>query len=278
MAAFELLFSQARRHCLTRTPSQLSILLRSHSSSYRSFLGFHRPLSSSSESSSEPNPEARPNEPPGRPQSTPIQVVSYPVKSKDQFSPLEEESPQPTPPPRRPQQLDAVSEEPVNAEARTWSREDFRYVKDVPKISPVSYPAKVAPLPEDRVAASAGEETAKEQDAKGEDRRKRDGQLDREGRRIEAGNQTIWKVLKVEGEKVPFPTLIKVESKKKEKVIYDLKEAIRLVKANSKLNFDETVEAHVKLAVELRRTDLVFASFSEENPSLMSNMFLAMEL
>ncbi|KAA8526275.1 hypothetical protein F0562_008522 [Nyssa sinensis] len=252
MAAFELLLSQARRHCLTRTPFQLSLLLRSHSSSSLPFLGFHRSLSSSSppsESSSEPNPEAPPNEPPRKPQSIPVQVVSYPVKSKDQ-SPPQEESSQPTPPSRRTQQPDAISEKPINAEARTWSREDIRYVKDVPTISPVSYPAKVAPLPEDRAAASAGEVTAKVEDKKG------DEQSGRERRRIEADNQIIKRVFKVEEEKVPFPTLIKVESNKKEKIIYDLKDAIRLLKANAKRNFDETVEAHVRMAVELRRTDL----------------------
>lgn len=107
----------------------------------------------------------------------------------------------------------------------TWTREDARYMKDSPTIlSPVSYPTGVAPLPEDRMAAE-GEETVK----KGEDKEGNE-QLERERSSIEADNRLIRRVLRVEEEKLPFPTLIKVENTKKEKVVYDLKEAIQLVK------------------------------------------------
>ncbi|KAK4420869.1 50S ribosomal protein L1 [Sesamum alatum] len=44
-------------------------------------------------------------------------------------------------------------------------------------------------------------------------------------------------------------------------MIYDLKEAIRLVKANAKRNFDETFEVHVKMTPDLRRTDLKLSGF-----------------
>ncbi|KAH7844075.1 hypothetical protein Vadar_023951 [Vaccinium darrowii] len=83
-------------------------------------------------------------------------------------------------------------------------------------------------------------------------------------------------------ERVAFPRLIKQEQKNKKegdedlasrkiirrgvlrrveesmliKQIYDLQEAILLVKAHAKAKFDETVEIHVNLAAELRRTDL----------------------
>lgn len=102
-------------------------------------------------------------------------------------------------------------------------------MKDSPTIlSPVSYPTKVAPLPEDRVAVD-GEEMVKEEGEKGDDKEGNE-QLERERSRIEADNRLFRRVLKVEEEKLPFPTLIKVENMKKEKVVYDLKEAIQLVK------------------------------------------------
>ncbi|XP_059663266.1 uncharacterized protein LOC132308967 [Cornus florida] len=253
MAAFELLLSQARRHCFARTPSHFSLLLRTTNYSLtKSFLGFHRSLSSSSppppppDSSSEPNSETRPHELTRTP--PPVQAVSYPVKPKDP-SPPQEEPPQSTAPHRTPQPADTISERPLNAQAPTWTREDIRYVKDVPSITPVSYPSRVAPLPEDRADVSAENEQR-------EDRQEGNEQFERERKRIEADHRRIRPGHIVEEEKVPFPTLIKVEQRKGEKVIYDLKEAIRLVKANAKRNFNETVEAHVNLAPELRRTDL----------------------
>lgn len=102
-------------------------------------------------------------------------------------------------------------------------------MKDAPIISPVSYPARVAPLPEDRVAT----EEVKEDDGRNEE-------LERERWRIEAENRNMMRrVLRVEEEKVPFPTLIKTDDSKKGKVVYDLKEAIQLVKVGffCKLSF-----------------------------------------
>lgn len=119
-------------------------------------------------------------------------------------------------------------------------------MKDAPKIAPVSYPTRVAPLPEDRP----------EEDGKVE--AMGDEELERERRRIEAQKRAAMRrVLNVEGERVPFPTLVNVNSdEKKKKVLYDLKEAIRLVKANAKKKFDETLEAHVVLTSDMRRSDL----------------------
>ena len=79
----------------------------------------------------------------------------------------------------------------------------------------------MAPLPEDRVEEDGGVE------AKG------DEELERERRRIEAQKRAAMRrVLNVEEEMVPFPTLVNAKSddEKKKKAVYDLKEAIRLVK------------------------------------------------
>ncbi|XAR49535.1 hypothetical protein NMG60_11032772 [Bertholletia excelsa] len=129
-------------------------------------------------------------------------------------------------------------------------------MKDMSKISPVSYPTRVAPLPEDNVAAASADGEGKEEVAKGgEESKDGDWQFERERKRLEADKlMTRWRS-KVEEEKVPFPTLIKLD-KKKEKVVYDLKEAIRLVKANAKANFIETVEIHANLTNELSRSHL----------------------
>lgn len=122
-------------------------------------------------------------------------------------------------------------------------------MKDVPNVSPISYPSRVAPLPEDRVAVEGGAEKEKKEV---------DEELVKEERRIQEDSRRIsrWGGLRrLEEERVAFPTIIKQEQKNK-KVIYDLQEAIQLVKANAKANFNETVEVHVNLAAELRRTDL----------------------
>ena len=56
-----------------------------------------------------------------------------------------------------------------------WTREDMWYVKDAPSISPVLYPTRVAPLPEDRVTAEteaeaeAEEEVGKKENVEGKD-------------------------------------------------------------------------------------------------------------
>ncbi|XP_057954634.1 large ribosomal subunit protein uL1c isoform X2 [Malania oleifera] len=257
MAAFERLLSQARRHCITRPPCRLSLLCSSTSSSLSSsfssskFIGHFRFLCSSSSESKPETPEVQPVESARkRVESVHIETVSYSVKPKDATK-SEEELPQPTPqsssgPPPPQRQRDSRLPTRGTTETRTWTREDFRYVKDGPSISPVSYPARVAPLPDDRVAVSAEEEAPKEEDER----------LVRERRRIDAAERIRKRVFTVEEETVPFPTLIKVEKKEKQKVIYDLQEAIRQVKTNAKRSFDETVEAHVKLGINTRRTDL----------------------
>lgn len=98
-------------------------------------------------------------------------------------------------------------------------------MKDTPSIAPVSYPLRVAPLPEDRVSGSGGGEEGVE-----------GGQMEEERKRIEAENQWRRRVFRVaEEEKVtaPFPMLIKVE-KKEQNVVLDLMDAIRQVKVSVK--------------------------------------------
>lgn len=114
-----------------------------------------------------------------------------------------------------------------NLERRPWNREEMRYMKDASAVSPVSYAARVAPLPEDRV--NVGEESG----GRGEG-------LEWERRRIEEarrGGALRYARAEVveEVEKLPFPKLIKAESSNKKseekvKVVYDVKDAIRLVK------------------------------------------------
>nr|GEW69364.1 50S ribosomal protein L1, chloroplastic [Tanacetum cinerariifolium] len=152
-----------------------------------------------------------------KPQPTPIQPVSYAVKPKDP-------STQPDP-----------VQQPL-------SREDVRFVRDF-NINPVSYGQKVAPLPEDRMGENGVD-------------------LEAERRKIEEENRVMRRVFRGQEEekKVPFPVFVKVDKQADKgdgkKVALDLKEAVHLVKANAKCNFDETLEAHVKMAVDLRRTDL----------------------
>ncbi|XP_047254398.1 50S ribosomal protein L1 isoform X2 [Capsicum annuum] len=185
---------------------------------------FHRFLSSSPENPNSTRPES--NDP------VPIQPVSYNPETPSQESP---NWTRPDP--------DSVG---------SWTREDLRYLKDAPKIiAPVSYPTRVvAPLPEDRPEGEEEEEGKVEVNE----------EMERERGRIEAQRRgAIRRVLNVEEERISFPTLIDAKSdekKKKKKVVYDLKEAIRLVKANAKKKFDETLEAHVVLTPDMRRTDL----------------------
>ncbi|KAG1330271.1 50S ribosomal protein L1 [Cocos nucifera] len=186
--------------------------------------------------------------------SSPIKPVSYPAKSEDSSAP-EEEEPKTPPRPLQTRQRDGLRadfrpqesgpEPQADAGSRPWTREDARFVKDIPVISPVSYPSRVAPLPEDRASAPA--EEGAEEDKKGEDE-----QLRREARRIESGARARSFFGIQEEEKIPFPTLIKPE-KRPQKVPMDLMEAIRGVQANAKRNFVETVEAHVNLGVDPRR-------------------------
>nr|XP_019707130.1 uncharacterized protein LOC105048153 isoform X1 [Elaeis guineensis] len=229
MARLETLLSHARRHCL-----RSSHLARLSFSSPSPFVGLLRSFSSSS----------------------PIKPVSYPVKPQDSSAPEEEEPETPPRPPQRRQRDGALADsrpqesgrEPqVYTGSRPWTREDARFVKDIPVISPVSYPSRVAPLPEDRASAPA--EEGAEEDKKGEDE-----QLRREARRIESDARARSFFAIQEEEKIPFPTLVKLE-KRPQKVPMDLMEAIRGVQGNAKRNFVETVEAHVNLGVDPRRGD-----------------------
>ncbi|XP_022980111.1 uncharacterized protein LOC111479599 [Cucurbita maxima] len=231
MAMFKLILTQSRRHCLAKSPSL----------STPQFLQFRRSLSSS-QSESNPDPDSPPNESSRTPRSVPIQPVSYAIKPKpqsdqDRDSP---ESPQPPSAPRRP---------PPSSEGRTtWTREDIRYMKDTPSIAPVSYPSRVAPLPEDRVSASGGGEEGVESE-----------QMEEERKKIEAEKMWRRRVFRVaEEDKVtaPFPMVIKVD-KKEPKVVLDLMDAIRQVKASSKSTFDETVEAHARLGVDARKMQVL---------------------
>ncbi|KAF8676688.1 hypothetical protein HU200_046867 [Digitaria exilis] len=210
---------------------------RRHSHPHRLLPLFH--FSSDASSSSAPR---RP--PP------PIKPVSYAPKPKQEAAPEEPAAP-PTPYdgrdsqsslPRRPQQP---------APPREWTRQDMRYVKDAaPVISPVSYPSRVAPLPEDRPAGGDAEGVPEEG-------------LRGEGERIqmEAARATrnIFGMQVEEEEQVPYPTIIPVV-KRPQKVAIDLVDAIRLVKTSAnekKRNFVETIEAHVMLGVDPRRGDQV---------------------
>ncbi|PWA59593.1 ribosomal protein L1p/L10e family [Artemisia annua] len=186
------------------------------------FQSLHRSLCSSPSLPSDPNETNKPQ----RPEPTPIQPVSYAVKPKEP-----EKQPDPIEP------------------TRPLSREDVRFVRDFN--NPVSYGQKVAPLPEDRVGGEGEGEGGVD--------------LEAERRKIEAENRVMRRVFRgqEEEQKVPFPVMVKVEKTEDKgdgkKVALDLKEAVHLVKANAKCNFDETLEAHVKMAVDLRRTDLKLA-------------------
>ncbi|CAI9784381.1 unnamed protein product [Fraxinus pennsylvanica] len=233
MAAFKHLFSKTRRHyfCKTPPPYHLSSLL------------FRRLFSA--------EPDADGNSNFRKP--LPIQPVSYPTRT--QSPPSQEnrfQSQYESPPEQTTPQADQGT--------RTWTRDEMRYIKDVPLISPVSYPSLVAPLPEDRVKVE--EEGSKNESDELERERRR---IDDEKRNVMMGRRRVLGE-EQEDDNVAFPTLIKVEnddknSKKKRKVIYDLKEAIRSIKGDKSRNFDETLEAHVKMTPELRRTDLKLNGF-----------------
>nr|CAB3468146.1 unnamed protein product [Digitaria exilis] len=221
MAHLRLLLSHTRRH---PHPHRLLPL-------------FHFSSDANSSSSSAP-----------RPPPPPIKPVSYAPKPTQEAAPEDPAGPPTTnvgrdaqsPLPRRPQQP---------APPREWTRQDMRYVKDAaPVISPVSYPSRVAPLPEDRPAGGDAEGVPEEG-------------LRGEGERIqmEAARATrnIFGMQVEEEEQVPYPTIIPVV-KRPQKVAIDLVDAIRLVKTSAnekKRNFVETIEAHVMLGVDPRRGD-----------------------
>ncbi|KAI4322787.1 hypothetical protein L6164_022451 [Bauhinia variegata] len=248
MAALRLLLSQARSHGFIKHPSYIH---------YPLSIGSLRSLSTSSSSSSpsqpdesEPNPQP-PQPPRGTFEAVPIPTVTYAANPKDP-SPPESEPPEvqshhesPEQPPRQPRGPALGTQ---NQEfRRDWTREDVRYVKDAPSvsISPVSYPLRVAPLPEDKVSATEGEGSM-ELD-----------QFERERRKIDEYDQLrrMARAAEQETVQVPFPTLMKVKQKEKPPIL-DLTEAIRQVKAYAKRKFDETVEAHVRLGVDPKRTEL----------------------
>ncbi|OIW08311.1 hypothetical protein TanjilG_02987 [Lupinus angustifolius] len=225
MSALKLLLSETRRHYLTKhfhSPLPLTI---------------HRSLSSSNESDSKPPPTTTTTTTTAtRFNSVPIQPVSYPVKPKE-TSPQQTQPSEPPLPPSEPQ-IPAPSAD--GAQSRQgWTREDIRYVKDGPSIAPVSYPIKVAPLPDDKAPAGSEE-------------------MEIERRKIEAEDKLHRKIVRAAEEekmKVPFPMLIKPKQKEKPPV-FDLNEAIRQVKASAKAKFDESVELHVRLGIDPKRTEL----------------------
>lgn len=212
MAPLKLFISQVRRHCLTRPPppSRLSLSLRS--------------LSSSDQSHTEnPNPQDDAAAARRPPQSAPIKPVSYAVKPNDPDeglpeSPFGESAP---PPPRGPREF----------LTQDWTREDIRYVKDEPSISPVAYPTRVAPLPEDK-SPLEGDDTEERERFEMERERMRIFAADRARRRLFMKGQ--------QGEEeevaVPFPTIIQVEKKEKMQAL-ELAEAIRQVKVRVSIFF-----------------------------------------
>uniref|UniRef100_A0A7N0UUX2 CL1 n=1 Tax=Kalanchoe fedtschenkoi TaxID=63787 RepID=A0A7N0UUX2_KALFE len=199
MALLRLLRSQARRNHPMPSYSQ-SLPLHS--------LHFHRFLSSSDAADSPP-----PSTDPPPPKPSPLvnlQPVSYAVKPEaDAPQPPAGRSPSPN---DNPQDL-----------RPSWTREDARYVKNaMPSVAPVAYPSRVAPLPEDKPVVDTAEGGKKEE-------------LDLERRKIDQNRNRAMRTFafkaEEELERVPFPTLIKVEKKKKVKEVYDLDEAIKLVKS-----------------------------------------------
>jgi len=205
MAHLRLLLSHSRRH---PQPHRLLPLLH---------------FSSDAGSGSAPR---RPRPPP-----PPIKPVSYAPKPQQEAPPEEPAAPPPAPEaargpqpplPRRPQQQQMPP--------REWTRQDMRFVKDAaPAISPVSYPSKVAPLPEDRPAGGQAE-GAPEEGLRGEGERIR----------MDAARaaRSIFGV-PVEEEQVPYPTIIPVV-KRPQKVAIDLADAIRLLKVCYALYFWKT--------------------------------------
>ncbi|GMN63627.1 hypothetical protein TIFTF001_032687 [Ficus carica] len=237
------LLSEARRHCLARPPFHLRP---------------HRFLCSSSPPppESDPNPSAAEESSRRRsPGPGPLQPVSYAIKPKGQSPPPSEEPPTPSPlPPEAAQRPRWPRDSPSEEFRSTWTREDVRFVKDAPSIAPVSYPTRVAPLPEDKVSAEAdggsGEKPVAAAASESEERRRIE--MTTRLRRRSSFSRVSLEAEEEEKVVVPFPTQIKVE-KKERKPILDLMEAIRQVKANAECNFDETVEAHVRLGIDAKR-------------------------
>ncbi|KAL6538278.1 hypothetical protein OROGR_012266 [Orobanche gracilis] len=238
MAAFKRLLSRTGGRCFFNAtpppPCYLGSFLHRHFST-------EPQLSPGPESNTETNVNLR--------QPIPIQPVSYPTKPKP---PQSEEIQQKSPPERQTPSLE--SHDSINRKTRSWTRDEMRYMKDAPVISPVSYPSRVAPLPEDRIKVGEEEKADKNEG------------LERERRKIEEYRRKGVLAYEKQEESLPFPTFIKVENtdqnnRKKGKMNYDLKEAIELAKASAKKTFDETLEAHVRMTRDLQRTDLKLNGF-----------------
>uniref|UniRef100_A0A0E0E2Q5 Large ribosomal subunit protein uL1c n=1 Tax=Oryza meridionalis TaxID=40149 RepID=A0A0E0E2Q5_9ORYZ len=222
MAHLRLLLSHSSRH--HPQPHRLLSLLR---------------FSSNTGSGSGPTPPPPPIKPVSyapKPQPAPEEAPA----SAEEAAPSDDPGSRPPPPPRRSQ---------GPPQRQQWTREEMRFVKDAgPSITPVSYPARVAPLPEDRPAEEAPPEGPADEGLRGE------------GERIEMDATRARRSffgMQAEEEQAPYPTLIPVE-KRPQKVAIDLVDAIREIKTSAnekKRNFTETVEAHVMLGVDPRRGD-----------------------
>ncbi|KAG8075558.1 hypothetical protein GUJ93_ZPchr0006g44846 [Zizania palustris] len=175
----------------------------------------------------------------------PVKPVSYAPKDAGAEEAAPSHGPGSQPPPTRRSQQQQQQQVPQ----RQWTRQEMRYVKDAgPAIAPVSYAARVAPLPEDRSAEEGAGEVPGEEGLRGEGKR-----IDMEA----AWTRRSFFGMQVEEEQVPYPTLIPVE-KRPQKAAIDLVDAIREIKSSAnekKRNFTETVEAHVMLGVDPRRGD-----------------------
>lgn len=194
---------------------------------------------STSSSPSSPTPEEAGED------SSKVKVVSYAPKPKPPEAEAESEAAADSNARRRAPPF-SRSEREGDSIARPWSREESRYMKDAPVMSAVSYPVKVALLPEDRVFQQQDEPPTEESGREGLGLKPH---MEREARRLQA------QMLSREEEiNIPFPRLVP-PAKKEPKVEYELKDAIRHVKANTKCKFDETVEAHVLLGVNAKRGD-----------------------
>ncbi|GKV25012.1 hypothetical protein SLEP1_g34524 [Rubroshorea leprosula] len=195
---------------------------------------YSSPFRSLSSSSPQPYPTSNPSQsssesPLGSRLLVPIQPISYAPKPK-----VESQQQEPSPSnqiPRKPfeNRRQAVTQESPSS----WTPEDLRYVKNMPSVMPVSYPTRVAPLPEDR--APQLEEGRKVMD---EARKQEESEeMGRERQRVEMENREMRRAFRiaVEEEKAvfPFPTLIKPEKKSEKRPVLDLMDAIRQVKVGT---------------------------------------------
>lgn len=201
MAAFKRLLSHGgRRLSNPPPPRHLVSLLRRHFSS---------------DPQPTPPPEPSPQRSPRNP--LPIQPVSYPTKPKA-----------PPPEANRPEH---PPEAHFNESEAAWN--EMRYMKNTSPATPVSYAARVAPLPEDRANAGGF------RDAEAGERRRMEGYR----RMGDTSRFARMNVVREEDVNLPFPQLIKLEKAEKKsegeekgkteekgRVVYDVKDAIRMVK------------------------------------------------